>query len=106
MTPPPVLANLAFLHAVHVLSRPSMCRLCATKWDDIIEARQRHHELKLQLADVARKQRQSESLQQYMRLDAEFLELIRRDDEMRARIARLITIYFEEQRRGKRKSSE
>jgi len=91
--------QIAFLHTVTVLSRREQATcLRATKWDEIIEARREHHEVKLGMAEVAKRQRQCDTLQEYQRLDVEFLKFIRKDEEMRAKIARMIQKYFQEQK--------
>lgn len=104
-------ATLAFLHTIHIYARPlaslSSSRPTAqciamklsepqVSWNTILKARTRHHEIKLRLAEVAKLQKKSESLQEYMRYETEFLRLIERDDALRATIARMIMLYVKQ----------
>lgn len=109
-------ATIAFLHTVHIYrtpnqfnpfersshsmmrtptsfkTAPSATNLNAHKvtWESVIKARARHHEVKLRLAEVAKLQKKSESLQEYMRYENDFLKLIQQDDALRAAIAKMI----------------
>lgn len=115
-------ATLAFLHTIHIYARPSVSLSRAkptvslsntrpttrptaqymklsepqVSWNTILKARTRHHEIKLRLAEVAKLQKKSESLQEYMRHEMEFLRLIERDDALRATIARMIMLYVKQ----------
>jgi len=75
---------------------PPPLRMCSVSWEVILEARQRHHEVKLEIAEAARQQKGSETLGEYQRLDAKLAELFLRDDEEKLRIARMIGEYFGE----------
>jgi hypothetical protein len=92
-------AALSLLHTVHILVRPaqplSMAR--SINWNSIVDLRNRHHEIKLSIADLAKKQKASDSFSEYMRHEDEFHKLVRRDDHYRKKIAKLLTKYFEQQ---------
>ena len=99
-------ATLAFLHTIHIYARPTarpIAQCVAMKlsepqvsWNIILKARAKHHEIKLRLAEVAKLQKKSDTLQEYMRYETEFLRLIERDDALRATIARMVMLYMKQ----------
>lgn len=84
--------------------RPPPLKMCSVSWEVILEARQRHHEVKLEIAEAARQQKSSETLGEYQRLDAKLAELFLRDDEEKLRIARMIGEYFGDRARNHTKT--
>lgn len=83
---------------------PPPLRMCSVSWEVILEARQRHHEVKLEIAEAARQQKGSETLGEYQRLDAKLAELFLKDDEEKLRIARMIGEYFGDRARNNTKT--
>ena len=91
--------TLAFLHTVHIFSRTQPLHMAKpVKWETIVGLRNQHQQCKLELADVAVKQKKVETLQQYMVMEDQFLRLMKRDDQYRKVIAKLIQRYFEQQK--------
>jgi len=68
-------------------------------WPAILKSRNKHHEVKLRLAEVAKLQKKAETLQEYMRYEKEFHDLIERDDALRAAISRMIVKYVGSQKK-------
>ena len=92
-------ATLSFLHTVHIFSRTQPLHMVKpVKWETIVGLRNQHQQCKLELADVAVKQKKAQTLQQYMVMEDDFLKLMKRDDQYRRVIARLITKYFQQQK--------
>ena len=92
--------TLSFIHTIHIFARPVQpLRMAKSiEWNSIVELRNRHVEVKLNIAEVAKKQKSADSLPQYMRHEEEFRRLVRRDEHVRKQIARLLTKYFEQQK--------
>jgi len=67
-------------------------------WPAILKSRNKHHEVKLRMAEVAKLQKKAETLQEYMRYEKEFHDLIERDDALRAAISRMIMKYVGNQK--------
>lgn len=105
-------STIALLHTLHIYARP-IARTAPFKttspitmtawepevtWPTILKARSRHQEVKLLLAEVAKAQKCATSLQEYMSYEKKFLDLIERDDALRAHISRMIVRYMAQRR--------
>lgn len=99
-------ATLSFLHTVHIFARPSSFIRPSTtalnarpiEWQFISDMRLRHIEVKLDIAEVAKKQKNSDSFSEYMRHEETFNRLVKREEHFRKKIAKLLTKYFQQQK--------
>ena len=98
--------TLSFLNTIHIFAAPRtrffhIAPICMGKnveWKHIVDLRCKHQDVKLKMSEVARNQKLSDTLQEYMALEAQFSKLMARDSALRRVIPRLLKKYLEQQK--------